>query len=276
MAGRSGQAAALEVVSRGGWTSGCPGELRLRAWCDDAELRDHGELIDVDDPAWPLLLQELSGTDVPVEVLLGDPVAGRASLLQLQVSARSNLGGIVLNCGGLLVDGGWLRIFASPSDPGLPGLAEVNAMPSAFDPSWRPDGGLVVAHDVLGGVFVLNGGDPREAGRPGEPGEILYFAPDALRWEALGAGHSAWLSWILSGGLQEFYEGLRWDGWRSEVSVLNGRQGLSFFPPLWSAEARRDLSATGRRTVPVAELLALSRDACLQLDGVDPGFLGVV
>ncbi|MFF5981556.1 DUF2625 domain-containing protein [Streptomyces olindensis] len=240
-------------------------------------MREADELINVDDPAWPLLLQELSGSDVPVEVLPGDPGAGRATLLQLQVSARSHLGGIVLNCGGLLVDDGWLRIFGSPGDArleGPPGLAEINAMPSAFDPAWRPDAGLVIAHDVLGGVFALNGGDPGEAGRPGDPGEVVYFAPDALGWEALGAGHSAWLSWILSGGLRDFYEGLRWDGWRREVSVLNGRQGLSFFPPLWSAEARRDLSATGRRAVPMAELLGLNRDWCRQCDGADPGFLG--
>ncbi|MFF7238000.1 DUF2625 family protein [Streptomyces collinus] len=242
-------------------------------------MREVDELINVDDPAWPLLLQELSGTDVPVEVLPGDAETGRASLLQLQVSARSNLGGIVLNSGGLLVDSGWLRIFGSPGDAHAerpPGLAEINAMPSTFDPAWRPGAGLVVAHDVLGGVFALNGGNPREAGRPGEPGEIIYFAPDSLGWEALSAGHSAWLSWILSGGLQEFYGSLRWDGWRSEVSVLNGRQGLSFFPPLWSAEARQDLLATSRRSVPMAELLGLSRDSCVQFDGADPGFLGVV
>ncbi|MGQ4484342.1 DUF2625 domain-containing protein [Streptomyces sp. SAS_281] len=242
-------------------------------------MREVNELLNVDDPAWPILLQELSSTDVPVEVLPCDAETGHASLLQLQVSARSNLGGIVLNCGGLLVDSGWLRIFGSPGGPDaerLPGLAEINAMPSTFDPAWRPGAGLVVAHDVLGGVFALNGGNPREAGRPGEPGEIVYFAPDSLGWETLGAGHSAWLSWTLSGGLQEFYEGLRWDGWRTEVSGLNGRQGLSFFPPVWSAEARQDLPATSRRAVPMAELLRQSRDSCLQFDGTDPGFIGAV
>jgi hypothetical protein len=242
-------------------------------------MREIDELFDVDDPAWPLLLQELSGTDVPMEVLPGDTEAGRASLLQLQVSARSHLGGFVLNSGGLLVDSGWLRIFGSPGDcdtERLPGLAEINAMPEAFAPAWRPAAGLVVANDVLGGVFALNGGDAREAGRPGEAGEVLYFAPDSLRWEALGAGHSAWLSWILSGGLQGFYESLRWDGWRTEVSALNGRQGLSFFPSLWSAEARQDLGATSRRAVSMAELLGLSRDSCRQFDGTGPGFLGAL
>ncbi|WP_030963632.1 DUF2625 family protein [Streptomyces sp. NRRL S-378] len=240
-------------------------------------MREIDELIDVEDPAWPLLVQELSATDVPVEVLPVDAAAARACLGQLQVSARSNLGGIVLRCGGLLVDGGWLRIYGSPGDAGpggLPGLAEVNAMPSSFDPAWRPEAGLVVAHDVLGGVFALNGRDARRSGRPGEPGEVVYFAPDSLGWEALGAGHSAWLSWILAGGLQEFYEGLRWDGRCAEVAGLNGRQGLSLFPPLWSAEARRDLATTSRRAVPMAELLGLGRESYLRLDGTDPGFLG--
>ncbi|MEU0909840.1 DUF2625 family protein [Streptomyces althioticus] len=138
-----------------------------------------------------------------------------------------------------------------------------------------PGAGLVVAHDVLGGVFALNGGDPRAAGRPGEPGEIIYFAPDSLGWEGWGAGHSAWLSWMFSGGLREFYGSLRCDGWRSEVSVLTGRQGFPFFPPLWSAEARQDLSATSRRAVPMAQLLKLNHDACLHIDGADPGFLGL-
>ncbi|WP_150134648.1 DUF2625 family protein [Streptomyces hyaluromycini] len=79
----------------------------------------------------------------------------------------------------------------------------------------------------------------------------------------------------LSGGLQEFYEGLRWDGWRDEVSVLNARQGLSLFPPSRPPEARRDLPAAGRRAVPMAELLSLSRNSCLRFDGANPGFLGV-
>ncbi|MGW7263392.1 DUF2625 family protein [Streptomyces sp. NPDC054842] len=242
-------------------------------------MREVHDLINVDDPAWPVLLEVLSGTDVSVRVLPGDAEVGRAGLWQLQVSARSHLGGIVLNCGGLLVDSGWLRIFGSPRGTdaeGLPSLAEVNAMPSVFDPTWRPEAGVVVGHDVLGGVFACNGVNYREAGRPGEPGEVVYFAPDTLTWSALGAGHSAWLSWILSGGLEEFYRDLRWDGWRSEVMALNGRQGLSFLPPLWSAEARQDVLATSRRAVPTAELLSLSRDSCLQFGGVDPGFLGAV
>nr|WTB28882.1 DUF2625 domain-containing protein [Streptomyces sp. NBC_00830] len=242
-------------------------------------MRELSQLIDVEEPAWPELRETLGVGPVSVEVLPSDGDLGGASLLQLQVSARSYLGAVVLHCGGLLVDGGWLRVFGSPVDGaarGVPSLARVNQFPGALDPAWRADPGLVVAHDVLGGVFALNGGAPASAGRPGAPGEMVYFAPDSLRWEALGVGHSAWMAWLVSRALDEFYTDLRWPGWKDEVRALHSDQGLSLFPPLWSTEARQDLSTTSRRAVPMTELLGVARDSCRQFDGVDPGFLGAV
>ncbi|MFA7768529.1 DUF2625 domain-containing protein [Streptomyces sp. NPDC048723] len=242
-------------------------------------MRTLNELIDVDGPAWPELSAELGAGAVPVEVLPADPALARASLLQLQVTARSYLGAVVLHCGGLLLDDGWLRVLGSPAadrSRGLPGLAQANAFPSAFDADWCPDDGLVVAYDVLGGVFALNGARPADSGRPGGPGEIVYFAPDALRWEAVEAGYAAWLSWLLSGALDQFYADLRWPGWRAEVAELNGGRGLSLYPPLWSAEGRGDLAATSRRAVPMGQLLGFARETGQQFDGVDAGFMGAV
>ncbi|MFE4874043.1 DUF2625 domain-containing protein [Streptomyces sp. NPDC056682] len=242
-------------------------------------MRELRQLIDVEEPAWPELRETLGAGSVSVEVLQPDGAVGDASLLQLQVTARSYLGAVVLHCGGLLVDDGWLRMFGSPVDGaahGMPSLARVNRFPESCDSAWRPDAGLVVAHDVLGGVFAVNGGSPADAGRPGAPGEVAYFGPDSLRWEALGMGHSAWLAWLVSGALDEFYEGLRWPGWRDEARTLKNDQGLSLFPPLWSAEARQNIAGTSRRAVPMAELLGVARDSCRQFDGVDPGFLGAV
>ncbi|GHF70842.1 hypothetical protein GCM10010218_60190 [Streptomyces mashuensis] len=266
-------------------------------------MRELSQLIDVDEPAWPEIRETLEASPVSVEVLPPDSDLGRTTILQLQVTARSYLGAMALHCGGLLVDDGWLRVFGSPvrgAAHGVPDLAGVNRFPETFDPAWQPEAGLVVAQDVLGGVFTLNGAAPADAGRPGSPGEVVYFAPDSLRWEALGAGHSAWLTWLLSGALHEFYADLRWPGWQDEVQELNRSRhrnhasnqdpdrdpdqdgtstqgharGISVFPPLWSAEARQDLSATSRRAVPMRELLDVARDACRQFDGVDPGFLG--
>lgn len=137
--------------------------------CDDAGMRELNQLIDVEEPAWPELRETLGGGSVPVEVLPADTDVARTSLLQLQVTARSYLGAVVLHCGGLVVDNGWVRVFGSPLEGAVPSLAQVNQFPGAFDSAWQPDAGLVVAHDVLGGVFALNGGAPARAGRPGHP-----------------------------------------------------------------------------------------------------------
>ncbi len=241
-------------------------------------MREIDELVHVDDPAWPDLQEAFAASAAPVRVLAADPEEARRGLLQLQVTARSTLGALTLNCGGLLLDGGWVRVFGGGSEAGggLPGLARVNRFPAAFDPAWSPAAGLVVGQDVLGGVFALNGHDPAAAGRPGSPGQMTYFAPDTLAWEALDIGHSAWVSWLLSGDLERFYEGLRWPGWRQETAALGLGQGLSVQPFLWSHEARADLGATSRRAVPMREVLGIAADFARQLGPADPGFLGDV
>ncbi|KAB2350417.1 DUF2625 domain-containing protein [Actinomadura rudentiformis] len=236
-------------------------------------MRELSELIDVDDPAWPVMLEEISESVVPVDVLPVEPEHGGRCLQQLQITVRSMLGAVVWHTGGLLLDDGWLRVYGSPAaDADLPGLAQVNGFPQRFEPTWQPAGGLVVAHDVLGGVFALNGADA--VGRPGAPGQMVYFAPDSLKWEALKIGHSAWLAWLLSGGLEDFYAALRWSGWREEVAEVTASEGISVVPFLWSAEAQQDLNATSRRRVPMAELLGLSREFGERLGVGDPGFLG--
>lgn len=241
-------------------------------------MRKIDELVNVDDPAWPELQETLGASPVPVQVLPGEVDEGRRSLLQLQVSVRSVLGALALNTGGLLVDNGWVRVFGGGSvlDGGLPSLAQINRFPPDFDPVWHPATGLVVGHDVVGGVFALNGGDPSAAGRPGAPGQMTYFAPNTLEWEALNMGHSAWVSWLLSGRLETFYDGLRWPGWREEAAALAFSQGISVYPFLWSKEAHDDLAATSRRAVPMSEVIGVAADFARQMAPADPGFLGDV
>lgn len=245
--------------------------------CKNVGMRELGELVDVEEPAWPMVLEQITASPTPVEVLPVDASRAGRCLVQLQVTVRSCLGAVVFYTGGLSVDGGWLRVFGgsqSRGAAGLPSLSQVNRFPSVVEPEWRPAGGLVLAHDVLGGVFALNGLDPAAAGRPGQPGEMVYFAPDRLGWEALGFGHGAWVAWLLSERLDQFYEDLRWPGWQEEVAALGGSEGISVYPFLWTAEAQRDLIATSRRAVPMAELLGVCGDLCRQLGLPEPGFLG--
>jgi len=235
-------------------------------------MKTINELVDVDAPSWPVLLDDLSSSFTPVEILPPEPDRATACLLQLQVSARSPLGAVVLNTGGLLLHGGWIRVFGGSGSCALPGMAEVNRFPSTVEPGWHPADGLVLAHDVLGGVYAINGVDAAEAGRPGAPGEIVYFSPQSLQWSALEMGHSAWLGWLLAGGPADLYE--LWPDWRSEVTGLRSDQGISFYPFLWSSEAQEDLAATNRKPVPMNELLTTHQIFCEQMDTGVPGFLG--
>ncbi|GHE45158.1 DUF2625 domain-containing protein [Streptomyces vinaceus] len=243
-------------------------------------MRGIDELVNVDDPAWPELQGTLRATSAPVQVLPGDVNEGRRCLLQMQVTGRSVLGALALHTGGLLMDHGWLRVFGggsgSVSNGRLPSLAQVNRFPTDFDSGWHPATGLVVGHDIVGGVFALNGAHPAAAGRPGAPGQMTYFAPDTLEWEAMEMGHSGWVSWLLSGRLETFYDGMRWPGWREEAAALAFEQGLSVYPFLWSEEAHADLAATSRQPVPMREVLGVAADFARQMGPSDPGFLGDV
>lgn len=231
-------------------------------------MRTLSELTDVDDPAWLQVRKLIAESPVTAEILPPDKATGEATLLQLQVTARSVLGAVTLNTGGLLVDHGWLRVYGGS---GTPGLTEVNGLSDGF-----PQEGLIIGHDVLGGVFTLNGAAPAEYGRPGEPGEVIYFAPDSMAWEPMDGGHSAWMTWLFSGSLNAFYQHLRWPRWEEETTGLSPAHGLSVFPPLWSREARDNLAATSRKPVPMRELIGLHAEFCRQFDDPDPGFLGVV
>lgn len=221
-------------------------------------MRTVDDLVNVPDPAWPKLRRELTKARVPIEVLPVDPDSGRECLRRLQVTARSGMGALALNTGGLWVEDGWLRVLGGGAPQRqLPSLAQSNRLtgqPSAPPPS------MAVGYDVLGGRFEVNGPDPRTLGRPGDPGEVCYFAPDSLEWEALGFGHGAWLSWIAAGQIAGFYKGLRWPTWRAETLPLTGTQGLAVYPFLWSAEAKADLAATSRQAVPIDELFRMNEE----------------
>lgn len=215
------------------------------------------DLTDVDEPAWPELEHVLRAGDVPVEILTVEPGHARQELYRVQVTGRSYLGALVLNTGGLMIDHGWVRVLGGGHGE-LPSLADANGLPT--DPAHvdgiLPD--LLVGHDALGGQFAVNGPDPSAIGRPGEPGQICYFAPDSLEWEPMDMGHSTWLHWLVSPGrLAKFYENLRWTDWQDEVARLPANKGISVYPPLWSKEARHDLDATSRRPASIYELFSV-------------------
>ncbi|MFJ2478342.1 DUF2625 family protein [Streptomyces sp. NPDC087659] len=239
-------------------------------------MRDFTELADVPGPSWPVLTDQFAGSFTGHVVLPPDPEQCRAALLQLQVTARSPLGAITLNTGGILVYDGWLRLYGGSGggSAGLPSMAEINGFPDAVDPNWRPSEGLIIAHDVLGGVFAMNGMDPEQHGRPGRPGGVIYFSPNTLTWQDMEMGHSEWLTWLLDGGAASHYYDFLWPTWRTEVYALGLREGISVYPFLWSVEGQEDMTATTRKPAPLKQILGMHAALCGQLGLAHPGRLG--
>lgn len=165
------------------------------------EIRDISALAEVND-AWPLLSGLVDASPVGARALPKDESASRECVTRLQVTTRSAVGGLAYNCGGLVVDHGWLRILGGGHDQ-LHSLCEANDLPDP-SPSSTPPGRLVVAEDVLGGQFAIDGG---ELGV--EPGTVCYFGPDSLAWVGLGVGHGQFVEQMLSGTTTEIYEDLR-------------------------------------------------------------------
>lgn len=207
-------------------------------------MRTLNELLDRDDPAFPLIRQWAGEADIPVELL--PPSAGRDDvLLSLQVTTRSPLGAIAYETGGILVDDGWLRILGSGHGKLGRNIATWN--------EGRAQGFLLVADDVLGGFFAINGG----ALGP-DQGKMYYFAPETLAWEALEIGFTAFVAWAFTRQLRQFYGRPPGAAADFDELPLSGELCLTFYPFLWTQEG--SLKTSSRRAIPVAEQWALNLD----------------
>jgi Protein of unknown function DUF2625 len=214
------------------------------------------------DSAWPLVQQWLASAQHSVEVLKGGRESGEAILHRFGITSRSAMGAVALETGGILFDHGWLRFLGSGAERMRGNLLNWN-MTSADEPLLA--GALLVAHDVMGGFFAVNGG-----AFPGESGRIFYMAPDTLQWEGLDLSYSGLLHWGATGDLAAFYESMRWPGWEEEVSQLSGDQGISVYPFLW-ANADIPPAERSRRPVPLTELWRMQQEIARQIEHLPDG-----
>jgi hypothetical protein len=213
------------------------------------------ELIDRSDSAWPLIQEWVGEAAVRVEILAAETAAGEAALFATQVTTRSPMGAIALHAAGILIDNGWLRVLGAGGHPRF----------ERSLPDWnegRSKGFYLVADDVLGGSFALNGGALGV-----DLGKIYYFSPDQLQWEPCRFGYSQFLAWAMSGRLAEFYASLRWDGWAAEVSAVTADQAINVFPPLFVKDAPNN--ERSHRRVSVSEQYAVQIDLQRQLSRSD-------
>lgn len=203
------------------------------------------QLINLEQPAWPLVKEWIEQASNQVEVLPATLEAREAALLGTQVTTRSPMGAIVFETGGLLVDHGWIRILG----------AECERMPRSL-PLWNkaatdsaPGEGpfLLIGDDVTGGFFALDNG-----GISGKPGQVSYFSPTELEWQDLDLSYSEFVLFCLNGDLSEFYQGMRWDGWQEEVQKVRGDNAFNVYPPPYTETI--PYGKRNRKAVPLKEL----------------------
>ncbi len=184
---------------------------------------------------WPTLQKELIKAPASVEILPAHLVQAQESVLSIQVSTGSDFGSILYFTGGLLIDSGWVRVLGSGGDR-LRGLLEWNEGKTIQNGKVIA-GSVLIADDVLGGLFALNGG-----GALGKDlGKIYYLAPETFQWEPLGLGYSDFIGFLISGKLAEFYADYRFEGWQDRIGELTPNQIWQFGDEAETAIAHRQI-----------------------------------
>ncbi|WP_255291887.1 DUF2625 family protein [Bacillus pseudomycoides] len=168
----------------------------------------------------------------------------------LQIPSKSALGSRVYNTSGIIVDD-WIRILGSDSEKNR-GILSYNLV-NKDEVATKIDKMLIVADDIVGGVFALNAGKFSIG-----VGHIWYFAPDTLEWESLDMKYSEFITWIAQGNMNEFYSTLRWNTWKEDSEIVKFDEAILIYPFLWSNELQ--LEKADKKIVPAKKLLNINQE----------------
>lgn len=229
------------------------------------KMRSLEELLNLEDPGWPVVQEWMSSSPKNIEVLPPQEPARSEALVRCQITTRSPMGAIIYETGGIFVDDGWLRILGS-------GHERLNRSV----PHWTLEATgndvlsgqmSLIADDITGGVFAL------DAGMLGNPGSVFYFQPDSLTWMDMGRGYSDFIYFCFTADLDDFYGQLRWPGWRETHSNFPGNKTVCFTPPIMLQPIIQSQKKTiGQRIsgeIPCLESFTFNLDLSLQLNGAE-------
>ena len=170
---------------------------------------------------WQLLLDLFEKTDRSIEIREGNIAHGAKEIQEIGASPESVLGAVVVNTCGIVFDK-WVFVIGQSSDNfGILNFSEKM--------NYESNGLLVVATDIVGGVFALNMGRFNE-----DQGLVWYFAPDTLEWESLEMKYSQFIAWLAQGDLAGYYSSMRWADWRKDAEQVSFGEGILVYPYLWA------------------------------------------
>lgn len=179
------------------------------------------------------ILDDINTSSKLVKVLPCNYLAKKILSENYEINSESLLGAILENTGGIIIDN-WIRVY---------GAGDIDFV---LRNKFFPFSNIVVAEDILGGLFVYL-----------DNGNIGYFAPDCLQFEDMEISLSQFLYWCLHGDTDTFYKDYRWDNWQSDVLDLPNDKGVAFYPFLW---AKSDFEKRARSVVPIEEIMKLEFD----------------
>lgn len=183
-------------------------------------MKDLEQLLDANS-AWTIIQTWFKSANNQYQILTKDVENAGKELVGMQLSTKTPLGAIIYETGGILIDNGWLRILGSGNEKLPRGLFEWN-FGKTFEASGERPFHLLVADDVVGGYFAVNGGGLGE-----KVGMIYYFHPKKQKWESIGLNYSQFLGWALTADIDGFYHDLRWENWQADIEKINGHQVIN-------------------------------------------------
>lgn len=178
------------------------------------------QLVD-QNPAWNIIKTWFEAANNHYEVLDPDVETAGTELVGMQLSTATPLGSMIFYTGGLLIDHGWLRILGSGNAKLPRGFFEWN-FGKTFEQSGERPFHLLIADDIVGGYFAINGG-----GLGDKVGMVHYYHPKKQKWESLGLNYSQFLGWALTADIASFYHDLRWQNWQTEIANVGGHQVIN-------------------------------------------------
>lgn len=199
---------------------------------------------------WNYVTHSLSIAKNKVEILPADPANAKKALYNARFGTNMVVGAVVYKTGGILIDGGWIRILGSGNARLSRNLPEWNKGKTLNTYDAKP-GYTLVADDVVGGFFALNNG----ALGP-ESDKIYYLAPDDLKWEPLHITYPEFIDFCFVGDMNLFYDGLRWATWQKDLPNVSSNQSFLISPHPWTREGK-DPNKDTRKIVPVEEVYKL-------------------
>lgn len=194
---------------------------------------------------WQQLLDLFEKTDRSIEIREGNIAHGTNEIQEIGASPESVLGAVVVNTCGIVFDR-WVFVIGQSSDNfGILNFSEKM--------NYDSNGLLVVATDIVGGVFALNMGRFTE-----DQGLVWYFAPDTLEWESLEMKYSQFIAWLTQGDLAGYYSSMRWTNWRKDAESVSFGKGILVYPYLWAKEC--NIETASKTVVPLSEILGMNEE----------------